>query len=252
MAHPLDGAHEKLERANENILNLEREIAAFLQDGAYPVIPNDKPEAVQEAVESHTNRIIPQRFAILSGEIIHHLRSCLDHIAWQLSSPQKRAQDPRGIEFPIYLSEPVDKDAIRRYERKIEGIGPTGRKIIEAMQPHRRDPAFMLTGPLNDPLWIIHDMDATDKHRELILTSATFDVPVGGMESIWLMLYRETDFPEGDIVGLGRAFDPNSKVTTQISFREFGGRKIQPVIPGLSKLTRYVHRVLLVFADECF
>jgi len=252
MPHALDGIQEKLERANENILNLEREIAAFLQDGTYPVIPNDELGAFQEAIESHTNRIIPRRFGILSGEIIHQLRSCLDHIAWELSSAEKRTIDPRGIEFPVYASKPVEKREIRRYERKVEGISEPGRKIIEALQPYHRDPAFMLTGPHSDPLWIIHDMDATDKHRELILTAATFDIPAKGMESIWLMLYREADFPESDIVGLGRAFDPNSKITTQISFREFGGRKLQPVIPTLSKLTRYMRRVLLVFAEECF
>src|SRR3990172_9130088 len=147
MNHPLDGVHEKLERANENILNLEREIIAFLQDGTYRVIPNQEPESVQEAIEAHANRIIPRRFSILSGEIIHHLRSCLDHIAWELSSPQKRARDPKGIEFPVYSSKPVDKDAIRRYQRKVEGIPDPGLKIIEAMQPYHRDPAFMLTGP---------------------------------------------------------------------------------------------------------
>jgi hypothetical protein len=109
----------------------------------------------------------------------------------------------------------------------------------------------MLTGPESDPLWLIHDMDATDKHRELLLTVTTFDVTAKGMEGIWLMLYREADFPESEIVGLGRAFDPNSRITTQISFRECGGKK-RPVIPTLCKLTSYVHRVLLVFADECF
>jgi hypothetical protein len=252
MSHALDGVRGKLERANENILNLDREITAFLQAGAYPIMPDDEPGTVQEAVKSHTDRVIPLRFSILSGEIIHHLRCCLDHIAWELSSVEKRTRDPRGIEFPIYSSKPADKPALRRYERKVEGIPDPGRKIIEALQPYHRDPAFMLTGPFSDPLWIIHDMDTTDKHRELILTSATFDVGAKGMESIWLMLYREADFPERDIVGLGRAFDPNSKITAQISFREFGGRKLQPVIPALSKLTRYVHRILLVFTDECF
>jgi hypothetical protein len=252
MPHPLDGVWGKLERANENIFNLEREISAFLQDGTNPVIPNDEAGAIQEAVESHTKRVIPLRFSILSGEIIHHLRSCLDHIAWELSSADQRASHPTRIEFPIYVSKPIDKGEISRYERKVEGISDHGRRIIEAMQPYNRPPAI-LTGPQADPLWIIHEMDTTDKHRELVLTVATFDIRTQGiMESLWLMLYREADFPEREIIGLGRAFDPNSKITMQISFREFGGRKLQPVVPRLSKLTRYVARIVRVFADECF
>ena len=252
MPHPLDGVRERLERANENILILHKEISTFLQDGADPVIPNDEPGAIQEAVESHTDRVMPLRFSILSGEIIHHLRSCLDHVAWELSSADQRARHPTRVEFPIYVSKPVDKGEITRYERKVEGISGPGRKLIEAIQPYNRSPAI-LTGPQADPLWIIHEMDTTDKHRELVLTAATFDIRTQGMmESLWLMLYREADFPEREIVGLGRSFDPNSKVTTQVSFREFGGRKIQPVIPGLSKLTRYVDRIGRGFADECF
>lgn len=252
MPHRLDGIQAKLERANENILNLEREIAAFLQDGPHAIISDDESGAFQKALKAHTNRTIPQRFGILSGEIIHHLRACLDNITWELSSAEKRTTDPSGIEFPIYISKPTDKSEIHRYERKVEGISSRGRNIIEQLQPYHRDPKFLLTGPNCDPLWIIHDMDTTDKHRELILTTATFRVPAEGMPSIWLMLYREHDFPEEDIAGLGRAFYPNSEITTQISFRKFGGRKAQPVIPALYKLTHYVQRVLLVFMDECF
>lgn len=253
MSHRLDGAHGKLERAHENILNLEREITVFLQDGPYQVIPYDDPKIVQEAAKFHANRIIPSRFAILIGEIIHHLRSCLDHIAWQLSSAEEREAHPGAIEFPIFSSKPSDKSAINGYERKIKGVSAHGRKIIEQLQPYHRDPAFLLTGPVNDPLWIIHDMDIIDKHRELIITIGGFNIATeDGMAHMYLMLYREGNFPEDDIASLGRSLDPNSKITPQISFQDFGRRKVQPVIPGLSKLAAYVHAVLFRFANECF
>jgi hypothetical protein len=252
MPHALDPARGKLERAHESILSLEGEIEIFLQEGSGSVIPKDDQAAAQEAVKHHTSRIIPGRFSILVGEIVHHLRSSLDHVAWQLSSQQKRLSDPSGIEFPIFCSKPMDKSATRRYQRKIEGVGEHGRKIIDALQPYNRDPAFLLTGPVNDPLWIVHEMDRIDKHRELIITLGAFDVAVSGMADIYLMLYRQDDLPEEDVVGLGRSFDPDSKVTTQVAFHEFGALRMQPVIPGLSKLTRYVNRVLDVFASECF
>ncbi len=252
MLHPLSGVQEKLKRANENILNLEREISLFLQQGPNPVIPNDDLEAFQEALKLHAETQIPERFSILAGEIVHHLRSCLNNIAWELSSPKKRLDDPRGIEFPIYIGKPANKSELRRYERKIEGIPARGRKIIEGLQPYHRAPA-MLTGPRSHPLWIIHDMDTVDKHRELILATAAFDIAdVGGIGGIWLTLYRQGDFPEGDIAGLARAFNANCKITTQVAFREFDGRKVQPVIPSLQKLTRAVQEVVLMFMDECF
>ena len=165
---------------------------------------------------------------------------------------RKERENPGRIEFPIYKSKPIDKGEIAKYKQKVDGISDTGKRLIEQIQPYQRDPNFMLTAPDCDPLWIIHQMDATDKHRELVLNAATFDIPADGMESLWLMLYREADFPQDFIVSLGRAFNPGSKITTQISFREFGGRKLQPVVPSLLKLTRQVRRVLTLFTDQCF
>ncbi len=250
--HQLDGARKKLERADENILNLHREICFFLNDGANPVVPHRDVKVVEQAVKAHIQRPIPARFSVLAGEIIHHLRSCLDHIAWELSSDEKKAGDPRSVEFPIYKRKPIDKSQIASYKRKVDGISDTGKRIIEQIQPYQRDPNFMLTAPDCDSLWIIHQMDATDKHREPVLTAATFDISAGGMESLWLMLYREANFPQDFIVSLRRAFNPDSKITTQISFQDFGGRKLQPVVPSLLKLTRQVRRVLTLFNDQCF
>ena len=102
VAHPLDGIQEKLNRADENIGNLNREIVSFFNDGPYPVLPDKDDGLFQEAVDYHSSRIIPQRFSVLAGEIIHHLRSCLDHLAWILSNEEKRVRDPQGIEFPIF------------------------------------------------------------------------------------------------------------------------------------------------------
>jgi len=250
-AKSLNGAYEKLKRANENILNLEKEICAFLEKGPNPIVPDKKMEALEEATKIHVNRVIPGRFGILSGEIIHHLRSCLDHIAWELSSPQKRIRDPRGIEFPILYAKPSNAKELRAYERKVEGIENAGRRIIEMLQPYNR-PAAMLSGPGNDPLWIINKMDIIDKHRELIVVVGSFDIPLDGTAGAWTMLYRDADFPEDDIAGLARSLQPDCAISPQVAFREFGERKMQLVIPGLSKLSRYIGRVLAVFDRECF
>ena len=43
------------------------------------------------------------------GEIIHHLRSSLDHIAWLLSSEKYRREHETAIAFPICTDEPIEK-----------------------------------------------------------------------------------------------------------------------------------------------
>jgi hypothetical protein len=50
---------------------------------------------------------------------------------------------------------------------------------------------------------------------------------------------RKTDRHQfGTLIGIPR--NPQS-------FRQFGGRKIQPVIPGLTQLARHVAKILLLF-----
>ena len=70
MSEPFDGIAEKLQRSNENIRNLEIEIARFFQDSKYPILSNDNQQVIPEALEYHNNCPVPLRFSVLSGEII--------------------------------------------------------------------------------------------------------------------------------------------------------------------------------------
>jgi hypothetical protein len=88
--HPFHGITEKLRRADENIVSLHGEILKFFGESKYPTIPHPDAEEWQEAVDYHKELRIPKRFGVLSGEIVHHLRSCLDHIVWHFSSPQSK------------------------------------------------------------------------------------------------------------------------------------------------------------------
>jgi hypothetical protein len=70
MAHPFDGIGEKLKRSNENIHNLETEIAYFFESSKYPVLSQDNKKVFLEAIEYHQQRVIPVRFSVLAGEVI--------------------------------------------------------------------------------------------------------------------------------------------------------------------------------------
>jgi hypothetical protein len=78
--HPFAGIAEKLKRADENIVNLNGEISKFFAESEYPVIPKPDDKRWKEALEYHRELKVPKRFSVLGGEIIHHFRSCLDHI----------------------------------------------------------------------------------------------------------------------------------------------------------------------------
>jgi hypothetical protein len=236
------GIDEKLKRANQNIRNLNSEISRFFQRGKYCVLPEHNREILLKAIKYHRERVIPPRFSVLAGEIIHHLRSCFDHIAWHFSSAQYRKDHVRSIEFPIFNEEPVKKEDIARYKRKIKGItDPRVIDLIDRLQPYKT------SDPANTLLYIIHDFDIVDKHRELVLCVPTGARKVPEDVHTLIECYERTH-PEMSPAEVAFKFKGHGKLVPQISFRNFGRRTIQPVIPGLIELRNYTVSIIAEFA----
>lgn len=243
MPYEFAGIKEKLKRANENIRNLEIEVNAFLKEGKHAIIPEHDTQLLLEAIEYHKNRVIPPRFSVLTGEIVHHLRSCLDHIVWELSDPYYREKYRWFIEFPILREEPIDKNDISRYERKIKGI--TNSKAVELiglLQPYKAP------DPKDTFLYIVHDLDRIDKHRELVGY-----IPTGAREffphAYEFVSRYQREHPELSAADLAFQLKPYGNLVPQISFKEFGWRGVQPVVPGLMELNNYIVRVISQFAN---
>jgi hypothetical protein len=235
--HAFAGIAEKLKRAYEDIRNLQVEINRHFQTSKYPVMPHVYGDRIFDALKYHRDRPVPIRFSILTGEIVHHLRSCLDHIIW-LFSDGKHLK----IEFPVFDDEPVKKKDIERYEGKIKGItNPDALTLIGNLQPYKT------SDPVDCPLLILHNMDIRDKHREIILVPSNVQINIPA--SLWREIMRDKpknyEITPKDLAGKlkGNHYD-----VPQISFRNFGRRTIQPVIPGLTELYNYVFKVVEGFA----
>src|SRR5712692_1109554 len=244
-SHPLAGVTEKLKRADENIRNLTREIIRFLNEGPGGMIPEEDEKALQDAIDRHSKREIPHRFGVLAGEVVHHLRSSLDHIVWLLSSETYRSTNPHSIEFPILARQPTTKDEIRRYERKVKGVtSSTARTTIEGLQPYRS------AIPDDDPIYIVHNMDRIDKHKELLIVFPAFNLRLDTevLDKVaFHELINKTQLTPDEYAAFNRAVKMNTQLTTQIAFREFGKRKSQPVIPSLLQLAQFIRDVILSF-----
>ncbi len=212
---------------------------------------NGDESAFAEQARAHANRAVRARISILAGEVVHHLRSCLDYIVWELAGSGSKAQQAASLKFPILDRKPVEKEWWRRFERKITGVPPRPRQLIESLQPYHR-PEAILTGPLNHPLMVIHDLDRIDKHRQLGIAICGFGIETSEMAGLHLMLQRYAGRAEDEIAGLAATLDPKTTLTPQVAFLEFGGKRVQPVVPSLSKLARYVKDVADLFDRECF
>jgi len=249
--HPFVGIAKKLERANENVLNLHREIESHFQGGDYPVIPKPDNRGWQAAVDYHRNRQVPVRFSVLAGEIVHHLRSCLDHIVWHFApSAARQGPDGRRLEFPIFREKPIKKEEVKAYERKIKGI--TNSRVldlIEKFQPYNRMP-----DPGNDALFIVYDLDRIDKHRELLIVDSCANVvfppetPIGTISVV--MAYRNKELLSAADTAIARRAIKDAPVFPQVAFAEFGEGKTKFVIPSLVDLLNSVSNVAAEFGRE--
>jgi len=263
LKHPLDGARERLKRADKNIQQLNREITDFLapvpsltldvdMPASKPIITDGDRVAWEKLVKFLKAGIVGPRFSVLAGEIIHHLRSVFDHVAWQLSSPDFQANSPTQIEFPVFKERPrlcgIAKKKICGYCRKVEGIpSPSALARIEALQPYLR------ADPSRYPLWIIHDLDRIDKHRELVLTvyimqmniSANAQVSAIGEQMPWELKPRNVR-----LVGSPTNVEMKVKMAAQITLGEFNRRDDQPLIPTLQNFLRFTSDAVESFAEE--
>jgi hypothetical protein len=158
----LDNCFAKLKRAKETINMLEKELNELVKDGKYSVISELQEEKKRYAFILN-GEPINVRIPILAGEVIHHLRTILDYVVWEIASKKSPKNFNQRIQFPIYETEEKFKNALKN--KKLLGIPEKFRDYIESIQPYNT------TDPKNSVIQILHDLDILDKHKLLIVVS---------------------------------------------------------------------------------
>jgi hypothetical protein len=242
VSDPRDGIQEKLQRAKETIGNLDAEIARFLSEHPGGGFSKDKQKAMDEWLDFHSRRKIPPRFPIIAGEIIHHLRSCLDHVAWMLSCDTYRREHETLIAFPVCIR--GDKKELSRYAGQVRGItNLDALKLIDDAQPYHG------ASPLDDPLAIIHKLDRVDKHHEVVLVVRSFNMGISIPRSILTTFILGASHMDEEAFANHFASKIEVKLSGCIAFAEFGERKNQPIIPALKTLSDAVRDLVGQFSQ---
>ena len=172
MSDATTGIYCKLDRADEHVQTLHREIGSALNlaDNGLSPDPNPKPNEFSLVARV---RIIPDiAWSVRIGECVHDLRSALDHLAWQLASKHGNGTVPDGSEFPVFHDRAkysalgkAGSPARGSGLYKIRGIAPNVQAEIATVQP------FNPPGKDLNPLWLVHELSNFDKHRMLHLTT---------------------------------------------------------------------------------
>lgn len=161
----LEGIHAKLQRAQDQIEQLSRDIAASCEAQRQLFSEELRPDVGDKIwIFRGETPIVPIEYSVRLGEIIYNLRSSLDQLIWQLVHANYKAPSHRN-EFPIFDDESRFNNAVKT---KLAGVSQQSLARIKEMQPFRKNDKW-------SALKTLHFLCNIDKHRSVILPFYTLD-----------------------------------------------------------------------------
>jgi len=249
-----DSATLKIERSSEYIQELNelfREKHPFVF-----VVETDTKTRKRAAFIKHDEAIIC-RAAAISGDIVHNLRAALDHAYWKIVSPFATSpKEERSIQFPFSKTAAGLEEAVKN--RLADRVSASFFKALIDLKPHGNDGG-------NKLLYLIHEMDAIDKHRLLIPTCDETrlpydqikrilpDFPFGASEGArftgcnfkWTVPFLPADI--GDLKPpTTHVFEKEVPVPIEIVFAVPSPLNRYPVIPTLNKLVNVARETIKI------
>lgn len=168
----LDGVLEKLYRADDHLELLNKEWRDFIrmENGPYDFVIHIDPQSGDHLIYAEIVKPPPPRLSAIVGDVLHNLRSALDHLAWALVE-RAGGKPGRHTFFPLCDTEGqwlADVEHRRRGDDRpspLTGIDP-GSPIwtfIQEVQPYKGAAyANALRG--------MRILSNADKHRTLLIT----------------------------------------------------------------------------------
>jgi hypothetical protein len=149
---PFRSSWAKLERAEVHMVELAERIEDFVQDMTaagrlmfeFEVHYNSRSRCLVYSLSAIEPA--PVDWGVVLGDILHNLRSALDHLAWTLVARGKRPTDTlsrreqNAVKFPIYKSRQEFNSAIRPTGSGVSclpGVGRAPLAFIRTLQPYR-------------------------------------------------------------------------------------------------------------------
>jgi hypothetical protein len=217
----------KVERAKQHLHSLEEQLVPY----------RDKTQPVQYT-GSKIDGIISLpllSFNILTtaGDVVHNLRTALDHLAHQLVLVGTPEGIPaRQVEFPILDSK---EDYEKRKAAKTHGMRADAIQAIDDLKPYKEG---------NPALWRLRELDNIDKHR-MILSVGEACLLEGDWVgwAPYLLKAHEPHFedvqdsPETDLKSSELLGDPEI----------IGRKKLQPT---LREMVTYVNYIVEMFRPQ--
>jgi hypothetical protein len=212
---------------------------------------------------------LQEKVSVCVGDIIHNLRSALDHLAWQLACAftDGNPSQSRRIQFPIEDDPKTFKTRCGKLQDHgawLAEIDPAHRAVIEEFQPYRgwASPSQRWFACDGHELALLRDLSNIDKHRMLttILVPTTLfefhvrfpwtergpdhdlSFPIDHTFNVGAKVMRARLIEGGTIEKIEPNMDMVGHARPEISLEERG-----PVIPEMQRITIFVTEIIRRF-----
>jgi hypothetical protein len=238
----------KVERAKQHLYELELVLDRFRKAQPYTIESEIDPQTGHKVGKVRGNLTPPDGIGLIAGDVIHNLRSALDHLAYQLVCANSQIPD-RQTSFPIF-------DSAAKY------AADHGRHV--QLMAHGAINAISATKPYfggTDDLWHLHALDIADKHHALLtIITMVPNISVNWRGSAIDWLRGLSSFGDMSMPGIGHPLkdgdvifriDPDKyddpQVTIDVALAEAGFFKRQPILITLQNLLDLVDSLILSF-----
>lgn len=248
---------KKIDRAKHHLEELQKEIDTFFKLQPYKISTKRDHQTKRLIYYLTDVLIVPDKIALISGDVVQNLRSALDHLAYDLF-----VKENKGTVSVKHIYFPIEND-LQSYEsekvRKTKGISSEKLKLIDSIRPYKGG---------NDLLWAIATLNNIDKHRLLITVGSTFgSVDIGAlMVAQMRKLMKDKDIPDmpvfispaDNLFPLKRGDElfidaPDAEVNSKMQFRfeivlnEKDVVEGQPVTSTLESMIKEVEKLIPLF-----
>ena len=259
----------KIERAKKHINDLNDAARVFFDADPNPYVVTGKhdPNTRRWTYYMLSVQPIPVSIAAIAGDVLHNLRSALDHLAYSLVAVRGFVstagvpltdKEIRSISFPI-----IDTDSPAQYEAaraaKVKGMAQAAIDAIDAIKPYKGG---------DDTLWRLHKLNNIDKHRLLVTVASGYEAfniagmaarafendPVfGSFEWAPIWMYpgdRHCPLQEGAellIDAPDAEFNEKLQFSFEIALNEPQIIECEPILPFLAQTVDYVDNLILGF-----
>jgi hypothetical protein len=161
----IESANLKLLRAAIHLNAIREKVAACTDSDSYEIVPEPNSDGIFKVLRDPDPGI-----AVLAGEMLYHLRSALDHLAFDLvkvnaGSIQLPSDWEEECAFPLCLDPLKSAPKYNCFSRKLPGISKIAFTFIESVQPYNRGNGNEIAAHLG---WLAK-LRNIDEHRHLNL-----------------------------------------------------------------------------------